>query len=59
MAVGAVALSLPVALVSSFWMSVVNGLEFWQGLATYSLTGTTMLVLILATGALVSAEEPA
>lgn len=39
MAIGAVALSLSLALFGSLYVSVINGLMLWQGLAAYSVVG--------------------
>lgn len=55
MAIGAVALSLPVALLGSVLVSVLNGLDLWQCFAAYSIVGFITLLLIVTA----SAIEPA
>ena len=52
MAIGAVALSFPLALFGSLYMSVLNGLMLWQGLAAYSLLGFLALSTIFLAAAL-------
>lgn len=44
MAIGAVALSLPFAFIGSVYVSFLNELGIWQGLAAYSLLGTLILL---------------
>jgi hypothetical protein len=51
MAVGAVALSLSVATLGSLWISIMNGLALWQGVATYSALGFVALLSILSIAA--------
>lgn len=52
MAIGAVALSLSIATFGSLWLSIMNGLALWQGVATYSALGIVVLLLILSVAAL-------
>ena len=56
MAIGAVALSVPVALFGSVYMSVLNGLLFWQGFAAYAIVGFLTLLSLLTLSALESAR---
>ena len=44
MAIGAVAASLPFAVIGSIYLSLLNELGIWQGIVAYSLLGTIILV---------------
>lgn len=57
MAIGAVTLSVPIAFLSSCWMSMMNGFELWQGFAAYSAVGTLTMMLYLVTSALETVEN--
>jgi hypothetical protein len=46
MAIGAVVLSLPVALFGSVYVSLLNGLVLWQGFAAYAILGFITLLLV-------------
>lgn len=48
MAIGAVALSVPLALFGSVYVSVLNGLMLWHGLAAYVLIGFVALLAIFS-----------
>lgn len=55
MAIGAVLFSLPIALFSTFWVSVVHGYGPTEAIAIYSTTGfltllTVVTAIALATG---------
>ena len=57
MAIGAVVLSLPVALLSSVYMSALHGLMLWQGFAAYTLVGFVVLLAIFVATAIESANH--
>lgn len=56
MVIGAVAFSVPVALFGSVYMTVLNGLMFWQGFAAYAIVGFLTLLSVLTISAVESAR---
>lgn len=57
MAIGAVAISLPVALFGSVYMTSLNGLLLWQGIAAYALVGFFALSAIFVAAAIETSER--
>lgn len=48
MAIGAVAASVPIALICTFYAQYQSGFGLWQGLSYYSLFGTSVLTALMA-----------